>query len=97
MNTEGVPLLEENEFETEGSGNSVRGNFVCFLSLTSFFDLRFLVTLQVLTANPVPNRDEGGEKSFPKKYQEKKKKDRINKYHVHINSTPSPRKYYGNF
>ena len=23
MNTEGVPLLEENEFETEGSGNSV--------------------------------------------------------------------------
>ena len=55
------------------------------------------MTLQVLTANPVPNRDEGGEKSFPKKYQEKKKKDRINKYHVHINSTPSPRKYYGNF
>ena len=97
VNTEGVPLLEENEFETEGSGNSVRGNFVCFLSLTLFFDLRFLVTLQVLTANPVPNRDEGGEKSFPKKYQEKKKKDRINKYHVHINSTPSPRKYYGNF
>ena len=24
VNTEGVPLLEENEFETEGSGNSVR-------------------------------------------------------------------------
>ena len=23
VNTEGVPLLEENEFETEGSGNSV--------------------------------------------------------------------------
>ena len=35
VNTEGVPLLEENEFETEGSGNSVRGNF-CLFSLFDF-------------------------------------------------------------
>merc|ERR1719500_1557340 len=35
VNTEGVPLLEENEFETEGSGNSVSGDTASAYSETS--------------------------------------------------------------
>ena len=73
MNTEGVPLLEENEFETEGSGNSVRikkipSNMLLFPSMSYYH--RFPVTLQVLTANPALNPDEEGND----KCQEKEKK-----------------------
>jgi len=64
VNTEGVPLLEENEFETEGSGNSVRIKFVPKIFLEYYFCIsycrRYPVTLQVLTANPAPNPDEEG-------------------------------------
>ena len=64
MNTEGVPLLEENEFETEGSGNSVRIKFNPKNTFSlSFYPIsyhRFRVTLQVLTANQALNPDEEG-------------------------------------
>ena len=65
VNTEGVPLLEENEFETEGSGNSVRikRHPTYFFNVASFQSLpchRSLVTLQVLTVNPALNPDEEG-------------------------------------
>ena len=65
MNTEGVPLLEENEFETEGSGNSVRikRHSKYFFNVASFQSLpyhRSPVTQQVLTAKPALNQDEEG-------------------------------------
>ena len=54
-NTEGAPLLEENEFETEGSGNSVA---VGGPGILSPHYCRCPETRPVLTAKPAQSPDE---------------------------------------
>jgi hypothetical protein len=61
VNTEGIPLLEETEFETEGSGNSVTCWVFVGLDGLIEFSVRYPETPPVLTARPAPSQDKSSE------------------------------------